>query len=273
MTERFSERRSAKLAWFRLSLPHGWRPFRSACRASVRARPPAGGRAPRSAPRLRGARSRVRRAAAPRAACRETMPARKPSSAARTQRPRARIAIPAMIDAKRSAARASALLWVAADSHLREPFSLRSKTLRSAWNWSRKVGPHGLAQSAIPYSASVRARWSGVAAGRRLAEIVALKARHHLDQAQVLIAPADRNSAPQLGGQRLAVCFEEQKDSPSGYTPESSARAEPGPYRRCSACCASLRLLSCAAGFTIRSRPPQSIQAAKAFRRPDCNPV
>ena len=59
------------------------------------------------------------------------------------------LAIPAVIDAKRFAARASACLWAVGDSHLRELFSFRSKTLRSAWNWSRKVGPHGLAHSAI----------------------------------------------------------------------------------------------------------------------------
>jgi hypothetical protein len=41
---------------------------------------------------------------------------------------------------------------VAAESHLRQLFSFVSKTLRSAWNWSKKVCPHGFAQSAIPYA-------------------------------------------------------------------------------------------------------------------------
>ena len=249
MVESFSERNSAKLAWFRLSLR---------ARARLPSRPDAPARpeaARRGAPRRSAARGSPRRAARRGDGCRERC---LPDAQLGSANPAALswLAIPAVIEAKRSAARASALLWVAADSHLRELFSFRSKTLRSAWNWSRKAGPHGLAQSAIPYS-TVLPPGERLGAGRRLAEVVALKAGHHLDQAQVLVAPAHAHSAPQLrrpaprgalrGAGRLASWQPRQWPRPRG--PRAGPLVSPS-----FACCESVSLLSRATGSTIRVR-------------------
>src|SRR6185295_10087014 len=123
-----------KLTWFRLSLP------------SV----PSPG-APRH-PRGPGFDSRRRALAARRAGAGRGRCLSEGHSGGANPAAFRSVAIPAVIEAKRSAARASARPWVAAESHLRELFSFVSKTLRSAWNWSKKVCPHGVAQSAIPYT-------------------------------------------------------------------------------------------------------------------------
>ena len=257
MVERFSERSSAKLAWLRLSRPSlaPRRPSPARARRAL-------ARRVRSATRRGAARARARLA---RRAPGRRMSGQLPAGSPARQRELCGLELARHPRRDRSEAlrrpslrlslggggqpSARALQLQIEGVEIRLELEQEGRAPRP-----RPIGDPVLDVRAIPARA-----WLP---GARLAEVIALQAGHHLDQAKVLVAPAHAHSAPQLrqraprgalrGAGRLASWRRPGRPRPTG----SSGR------RHCACLLRVPALLGPAQRGSRSARPPPSIAAA-----------